>query len=424
MVRPGDTLGAIARGHGTTTANLIDLNGIHNPNRLSIGQRITIRKKQVCSIVPLFIDRDRNPIQGLRYRLESAGAAVFEGVSQLNGLGEQYISKAQGDIVRISVQRLDGTWKAISEVEAWVGEKLVTLKSGKIRIRTQTEPHPMTPDGVRVKDQARRTTPAPALPGTPKIAKGMLQSPVANGQNLGIKALPDKTPQGAPVTKVSKDLPDLQKYFALYTGDAIAEQDWSDAATRIGCEIAVIKAFAQVESRGAGFDKQHRPVILYERHLFSKHTNHQFDSKNADISSSKRYTRAKFDKQKHPIADDDRYGHSYERFEKAFHLSQEGAIQASSWGKFQVLGENYKALNFHTPQQLMEAACQSERMHLLRLFVPFSLTKNLKQYGSLRDALVQKNWVNAAILYNGTDYQTYRYDEQLKEAYEKIKAGV
>src|SRR5690349_2224346 len=89
VVRPGDTLGAIARAHGTTTANLTNLNDIQNPDRLSVGQRITIRKKQVCSVVPLFIDRDRNPIQGLRYRLESVGTTVFEGVSQLNGLGEK-----------------------------------------------------------------------------------------------------------------------------------------------------------------------------------------------------------------------------------------------------------------------------------------------------------------------------------------------
>jgi LysM repeat protein len=427
IVRAGDTLGAIARAHGTTTAKLVDINDIRNPDWLSVGQRIAIREKQMCSIVPLFIDRDRNPIQGLSYRLESTGMEVFEGTSQQNGLGERFICKEQGDIVRVSVRRVNGTWKAISKVEARTGEKLVTLRSGKVKIRTRTEPHPMTSDSVPVNDQVSKTIPTTVLPGTPKIAKGTMQSSVANGQNPGIKALADKTPQGAFVTRVSKDLPDLQKYFATYTGEAITDQDWSVAAGIIGCEIPVIKAFAHVESHGAGFDKQNRPVILYERHVFSRRTNHEFDSKNADISSPKAYTVATVDVQKHTIADSDRYGaqgtHQYERFEKAYTLDAQGAIQACSWGKFQILGENY-INQFRSPEDFLRAACTSERRHLLDLFVPFVRAKKSSKLGTLQDALIQKNWVNAAYLYNGSGYKKYNYDNKLKEAYEKIKSGV
>jgi hypothetical protein len=44
-------------------------------------------------------------------------------------------------------------------------------------------------------------------------------------------------------------------------------------------------------------------------------------------------------------------------------------------------------------------------------------------HGTLRNALIEKNWVNAAWLYNGKDYKKYDYDNQLREAYEKIKTG-
>ena len=71
----------------------------------------------------------------------------------------------------------------------------------------------------------------------------------------------------------------------------------------------------------------------------------------------------------------------------------------------------------------MKAACTSERQHLLDLFVPFVRTKQSKKLGTLRDALIQKNWANAAYLYNGSGYKKYNYDSKLKEAYEKIKAG-
>ena len=43
-VKSGDTLGAIARRNQVTTSQLMRWNGIKNPNRLSIGQRLRIEK--------------------------------------------------------------------------------------------------------------------------------------------------------------------------------------------------------------------------------------------------------------------------------------------------------------------------------------------------------------------------------------------
>ncbi|WP_429473387.1 N-acetylmuramidase domain-containing protein [Paraburkholderia sp. WSM4175] len=166
--------------------------------------------------------------------------------------------------------------------------------------------------------------------------------------------------------------------------------------------------------------------MLYERHKFSKHSNHRFDAANADISSEKHYTRKKLDKAGHPIAPNDRYGaDQYERFERAYLLDADAAIQACSWGKFQVLEENWKDLRFQTIQQFLEAACTSERRHLLDLFIPFALSKSDPKHGNgtLRNALIEKNWVNAAWLYNGPGYSENNYDDQLKKAYEKIKTG-
>ena len=381
-----------------------------------------------CAVVPLFIDRDRNPIKGLRYRIESRRASAFEGVSQLNGIGERFITKTEGDVVRILVRKLDGTWKLIHETQALIGEKLVTLKSGKIRLPLKMEPHPQTPDGLPVSDPppGPKPNPQPVPVGTPHHASGDMHHPVVKGAGKGMKGQQTKTPQGETDTHYSKDRPDLQKYFALYTGEKITDADWKEAAKALGCEVEVIKAFAHVESHGAGFDKLHRPLILYERHVFSRHTNHNFDSKNADISSSKAYTVAKLDRHKYAIADDDRYGahgdHQYDRFERAYSLDPKGAIQACSWGKFQVLGENYLD-KFHSPEDFMSAACTSERRHLLDLFVPFVRTKQSKKLGTLQAALIQKNWTNAAYLYNGSGYKTYNYDNKLKVAYENIKAG-
>ena len=425
VVQSGDTLSGIAQSYGMTATGLAQLNGLSNPDWLQIGQRLVVRRNgSHCAVVPLFIDRDRNPIEGLVYRLESAGVAAFEGISQLNGLGERFVANAENDLVKIYIRKRDGTWKLIHQTEAWLGEKLITLRSGVTKFSVQTKPHPQTVDHTPVSDPPSSRRPRPSPPGTPARSRGDMQHPAAHGSDKGTKAQPTTTPEGLPGTSISKDLPDLRPYFALYTGDKIREVDWKDASDRLGCEIPLIQAFAHVETMKAAFDKYHRPTILYERQVFSRHTNHRFDATNADISSQKAYTNRKFDKAGNPIPLNDQYGaHQYERFERAWLLDEDAAIQACSWGKFQVLGENWKALQFQTTQQFLQAACTSEREHLLKLFVPFAMNKHDTTHGTLRNALIQKNWINAAYLYNGPGYKKYDYDNKLRMAYEKIKAG-
>ncbi|MGF6674204.1 N-acetylmuramidase domain-containing protein [Paraburkholderia tuberum] len=424
-VQPGDTLGGIARTYGTTTHVLARMNRLQNPDRLTVGQRLVVSEKKVCAVVPLFIDRDRNPIKGLRYRIESGRASAFEGVSQLNGLGERFITKTEGDVVRIQVRKLDGTWKLIHETQARIGEKLVTLKSRRIVLPLRMEPHPQTPDGLPVSDQPSAPKPRPVPIGTPHQASGDMHHPAAKGADKGMKGQQARTPQGATDTRYSKDFPDLRKYFALYTGEKISEEDWVYAVGVIGCEIEVIKAFAHVETKKSPFDQFLRPVIQYERHVFSKCSHHRFDASNADISG-KCYTSAKFAKDGTPIAATDRYvKDAYARFERAYLLDADAAIQACSWGMFQVLGVNYRDMNINSPEKFMQMACTSEKQHLRGLFVPFAMARRDGKYGhgTLRNALIEKNWANAAWLYNGPDYKKNDYANKLKDAYDGIKAG-
>ena len=49
IVKPGDTLSAIAKKYGTTAANLGKLNGIKNINVISIGQKIVIKAAETAS---------------------------------------------------------------------------------------------------------------------------------------------------------------------------------------------------------------------------------------------------------------------------------------------------------------------------------------------------------------------------------------
>lgn len=48
-VKSGDTLSAIAVKYGTTVANLVKINGIKNPNFISVGQKIVIKEAEKAS---------------------------------------------------------------------------------------------------------------------------------------------------------------------------------------------------------------------------------------------------------------------------------------------------------------------------------------------------------------------------------------
>ena len=65
----------------------------------------------------------------------------------------------------------------------------------------------------------------------------------------------------------------------------LSEQNFKDAAASLNCEIAVIKAVTEVESRGNGFLPDDQPVILFERHIFSRYTKGKYDKDYPDISN-------------------------------------------------------------------------------------------------------------------------------------------
>lgn len=49
-VRAGDTLGRIARQHGTTVSQLTALNGLSNPNRIEVGQTLCLASNNTGAV--------------------------------------------------------------------------------------------------------------------------------------------------------------------------------------------------------------------------------------------------------------------------------------------------------------------------------------------------------------------------------------
>ena len=177
------------------------------------------------------------------------------------------------------------------------------------------------------------------------------------------------------------------------------------AAQSLGVEPAVVRAVAEVESRGSGFLPDGRPVILFEGHQFSKRTGGVYDPTYPTISYP-RWTKA------HYLGG----AREYERFDIASHLNELAAMQSTSWGAFQIMGFNSAACGFDSVRQFVEAMRESADRHLLA-FVEFVKSNGLA--GHLR----RMAWADFARAYNGAGYAANRYDEKLAAAYAKHAAS-
>jgi hypothetical protein len=424
----GDTLSKIAKIHGSSVSELCKINGIKNPNKITIGQRIALRAEAVCKVTVQLLDRDRNPLRGARVRLEYCGT-VKEVSSGKNGRLPDILTETPEDIIKIFIARPDGSWKKISTIVSGWGNKLVTLTSPLIKIEAETKAHPKDKAGNPKQDSQPPNSKDAHAPDQPKVseAHGRLQNTYGDGK--GVKAREVETKDGLPSTKVSNDQAALD-FLSLFTGEKISDMDFEVAAKSLFCEIAVIKAVATVESGGrSGFDRFNRPIILYERHKFSKHSQHKYDQDNPDISWPIGYVTqnqiknggakiekkiAKFvDGKIHPY---DYYNgdDSYKRLSKAYALDKTAALKACSWGMFQILGEHAEKLGYKDVYDFVQSIAKSEKYHL-EAFVRY-----INSVPLCREGLKTKNWRKIAEGYNGADYEQFDYHKKLEKIYNSL----
>ncbi len=184
----------------------------------------------------------------------------------------------------------------------------------------------------------------------------------------------------------------------------LTEKDYADAADACGIHVAAVKAFAVVESNGDGdADGDGRPDILFEGHRFSRATKGVYDVRFPTIS----YPR--FDRTKYPRLQAARYA----QLVKAVGLNVDAGFASASYGKFQVLGENFKMCGYRDSYSFAVGQARDERTQLLA-FVAFITARGIIAY------LQRQQWDKAAEAYNGTAYRVNKYDERLAAAYARF----
>ncbi|MBB3035273.1 N-acetylmuramidase domain-containing protein [Alteriqipengyuania lutimaris] len=179
--------------------------------------------------------------------------------------------------------------------------------------------------------------------------------------------------------------------------------DFERPARSLRCSVPALRAVAQVESAGGGYQRDGRPKILFERHWFHRHTGGKHSQSHSDISwpSWGGYAGG---------------AREYDRLARAIALDREAALKSASWGAFQIMGFNHREVGFDDVDSFVAAMVENSGRQL-DAFVEFIKSKRLD------DELRRLDWKGFARIYNGKYYWKNKYDEKMARAYRDFSEG-
>ncbi len=237
-------------------------------------------------------------------------------------------------------------------------------------------------------------------------SEGLATDGIAGPKTLGALKLDagkppvdiDKPPAVEPVKDTSGPL----------ANRLLTESDFKEAAELLNCDIAAIKAVAEVESSGNGFLSDGRVKILFEGHQFYKYAKGAYAQGYPTICY-KNWTKAYYTKG--PNADARGAG-ELARLQQAMALDRRAALMSASYGKFQIMGFNHKVCGFDDLESFY-AAMQVSEGEQLKAFSKFVISNKLDR------ALRKHDWATFAKGYNGAQYSKNQYDKKLAAAHAK-----
>jgi hypothetical protein len=193
--------------------------------------------------------------------------------------------------------------------------------------------------------------------------------------------------------------------MAAFQGEGLALDAAGVAAAcdTLSAHAAELWAVLTVETRGCGFLADRRPLILFERHYFSRLTRRKFDARAPEVSN----------RQWGGYSGGTR---EYERLARAVKLDRAAALRSASWGLGQVMGDSFKAAGFPDVEPMVAAFVESENAQLegmARFIAAIGADRYLRAH----------NWPAFAAAYNGPAYAQNSYDERLRAAHQKYVTG-
>jgi hypothetical protein len=190
---------------------------------------------------------------------------------------------------------------------------------------------------------------------------------------------------------------------------SITESDYKVAANSLKCNVAAVKAVAEVESAGSGFLNSGKVKVLFEGHQFFKYTKGKFAKTHPTLCFPK-WTREHYARG----ADAESRGNAeYARLEAAMRLDRSAALLSASYGRFQIMGFNFAVCGYSNVDAFFTAMSTGEKEQLLA-FSAYIVGN------SLDDELRGHHWDDFARKYNGPEYKKNRYAEKLAVAYARF----
>lgn len=209
----------------------------------------------------------------------------------------------------------------------------------------------------------------------------------------------------------------LQQQLSILMGwDVTSSKKLSKAdiiavANDLNIEPAALKAVIDVEAAGEGFDKQGRPTILFEPHIFWDELGkiHYYTKRTELAKKHKGLLSQKWDKSLYRIG-----GSSHDKLKIAADLHWEAAHKSASWGLGQIMGFNAQKIGYATLKDFIDDMYESEAKQLK------AMGMFLKANG-LISKLQRHDWAGFARGYNGSAYAKNQYDTKLAVAYKLAK---
>jgi hypothetical protein len=173
-------------------------------------------------------------------------------------------------------------------------------------------------------------------------------------------------------------------------------------AASLGIEAAAVRAVVQVESAGAGFAADGRPLILFEPTWFREATGGRFDGSHPALSPA-------------PGARVNLGRTQAERWamlQQAHALDPAAALGATSWGAFQTPGRYFRECGYGSVEEMVADLARSEARQLS------AFERYLRSQG-LIDELQRRDWAGFARAYEG-EAGAGQYASALERAYRQL----
>ncbi|EXE36549.1 N-acetylmuramidase family protein [Acinetobacter baumannii] len=206
--------------------------------------------------------------------------------------------------------------------------------------------------------------------------------------------------------------------FDQDTSKFLKDSDYKKAAERLKVSELTIRVFGAVEGRGVGFLSNGKPKILFERHRMYAYLRLKKGTAFADKMAAERPN----------IVNRKTGGYlgneaEYVRLEQAKQIDVDSALMSTSWGQFQVMGENWKQLGYASVQEFVEQqfASESYQLEAFIRFIEWKTGTFDKKKVTLIDALRAENWDIVFTIYNGSNYKKLGYQAKFQKEYDHLE---